>query len=281
MKKCIYTKGNHIEKYVLNLLDENEEIEFQKHLQDCEACFLKLQSIRKLSGLLSDEDEIGDNLPNEDKLPPRNIYIRYYIVAASITMIIGIGTYIFFEHPLSNHQKDIASTEYPVKIKFNVNDSNKTYAKIDESALEKENFDKRSYEIEKHIKEASPIEKIQSGQQTIIAPAPRFAKSDSTESTARIQDISFKMLNPVNKKTTVFLKNDAANIFEFGWQIDKPANSVLLIKKGKNILDKYAIIDKNNIEIDLSKYAQSNEIEWVLMVGDSENRVQGNIIIKK
>jgi hypothetical protein len=281
MKKCTHIENSYIEKYVLNLLSEKEERQFQEHLLECEECFSKLQSVRKLATLLSDiESNVENNIENIEKKPAIIHFFLKYSAAASIILLVGAGAYLFFK---PDHSEIVA-----VEMEDSVGKDT-----IDTIVSEIEyNPDMLAQEAGKDIletktggeKEKSGIEKEPQpdNQPVNVKQAPHFAKNDSVApDNTSAQEVSFKMLNPENKETTVFLKNDAENKFEFRWQVDKPAFTVLLIKVGSKILDEFKIKDKNNFEIDLSEYAQFKEIEWVLMVGDSENRKQGKIIFKK
>lgn len=255
MKACIHTKNDTIKKYLLGQLSEQEELEFQVHASECDACYRRLQAMKNL--------ENSFDTDNTDVVKPvkRIVMKRLFAVAAVVLLLLGVGGYFFINRDFKE-ANDIPLMVHKDSVNVPVKDTLRKNATQPDTKIAKPNQDHLAVN---HVE---------------IIDAPKFAGQDSIKG-LDTYNAFFKVIVPKNNYEELELKPVGNNFYEFKWKAPEIKSTVILIKREKTILDQFMVDDKNSIVINLDNYTEYPDIEWVIMWGESKNRQQGILVLKK
>lgn len=97
------------EKYLLNKMPACEETLFQQHLETCKGCRAYVDSVRRLSIFIADEELACVSMPLAPK-PAKEIRLwSFASIAACLLLIGGLSVYVFQDggYGLSHHRTSV------------------------------------------------------------------------------------------------------------------------------------------------------------------------------
>lgn len=265
-----------VNRYLMNLMDEKEEIDFQRHLLECSDCREYLDRVRRVqTALLKDESKVI-------KLDAKRSYFKYYAMVASVCLLIvgGLIVYVIRDNDIQEQSTLLVSQLEKKKEKIEPQFSPLSITRDTLPSIKVQKNKNSSEDKSEGIDNNCEIVGRKNPPAVARAVVVTGGASSETSKSYVLPDIGLEFGAVINPNV-LDLKYDMTNdsVFEFKLNTYYDTPFFIYIKADGGSLDNFHE-EGNSFKLDLRNYKNNSILEWSIKVIGEAGAIKNKGLIR-
>lgn len=267
-----------VNRYLMNLMDEKEEIDFQRHLLECSDCREYLDKLRKIQNALMQNDD------NVIKLETKRSYFKYYAMVASVCLLIvgGLIVYVIRDNDIQDQSALLISQleKKREKIEPQFRPINRTQDTLPSIKVQKDKSSVEDKDEDEVVDNSCEVVGIKNPPAVARAVVVTGGASSEESKSYVLPDAELEF-GTVITPSVLDLKYDMTNdsIFEFKLNTYYDTPFFIYIKADGGTLDNFHE-EGNSFQLDLRNYKNNSVLEWSIKVIGEAGAIRNKGLIR-